>query len=95
MFLRPEEGTRTYRKSLLGLIGHMIGTAGIFLSLFFLAWLIEVVLTALHNTHPFPADVLDVARSVELWLVYADIVLCAVVLGAGFIRFARDVIGGR
>ena len=70
----------------------MFGTTGIFLILFFLAWLLGVALDAMHRMHPFPSDVLDVVHNVELWIVYFDIALCTVVLGAGFVRFAKDVI---
>lgn len=90
-----DEERRSYRRSMLELVGHMIGTTAIFLSLFFLAWLVEVTLAALHGLHPFPTDVLEVVHSVELWLVYLDIALCAVVLGSGFVRFCKDVIGGK
>lgn len=95
MFLEPEKGYRAYKKSLLGLVGHMIGTASIFLALIFLTWLVEVAVDALHKIHPFPADVLDFVRSVEMGVVYVDTALCIVVLGAGFVRFGKDVIGSQ
>lgn len=85
---------RTYRQSVLALIGHMLGTTGIFLALFFLAWLLGVALAGMHWLHPFPPDVLEVVHNVELGIVYFDIALCAVVLGSGFVRFAKDLIGG-
>ena len=86
---------RSYRQSLLGLVGHMLGTTLIFLTLFVLAWIVGVALDALHTVHPFPPDVLEVVRNVSLWIVYVDIALCIVVLGSGFVRFAKDVIGGK
>lgn len=90
-----EEEPRSYHWSLLALFGHMIGTTAIFLALFFLAWLVEVLLYTLHKVHPFSPEVLEVVRNVELGVVYFDISLCAVVLGSGFVRFVKDLVGGK
>ena len=91
----PYEAPKTYWKILRTLVGHLIGTAVIFLVVILLAWLIEVAFYALHRIHPFDNDILAFVRSVELVVVYVDTGLCAVVLGAGIVRFCKDVLGGR
>jgi len=76
----------------MSLVGHLIGTALIFTALFTIGWLVSVVLHALHRYHPFPDEIFKFVTKVELYLVYADSALCAVILIAGMVRFCKQVV---
>src|SRR5258708_35577191 len=77
----------TYWASLVKLIFHLLGTALIFLVFITLAWVISYSVSELHGKHEFPQEVLSLITKVEMWLMYIDIGLCAVVLVVGTIRF--------
>ena len=84
---RPRPG---YWWSVLSLIGHLVGTAVIFIALFTLGWLVSVVLHALHRYHPFPDEIFRFVTRIELYVVYADSALSGIVLIAGMVRFCRQ-----
>ena len=50
------------------------------------------MLHALHRYHPFPDEIFRFVTKIELYLVYADSVLSAVVLIAGMVRFCKQVV---
>ena len=81
-----------YWWSVMSLVGHLIGTALIFTALFSVGWLVSVVLHTLHRHHPFPEEIFRFVTKIELYLVYADAVLSAVVLIAGMVRFCKQVV---
>ena len=89
------ERRKTYWDSVLSLIGHLIGTGVIFISFLIITWVIEVVLRFLNCIHSLPSEILSFVTSLELGFVYADAILCAVVLFAGLLRFCIDIIGAR
>jgi hypothetical protein len=80
-----------YWWSVLSLAGHLLGAAIVFTSLFTIGWLVSVVLHALHRYHPFPDEMFEFATEIELYMVYADTVLTAVVLLVGMVRFGKRV----
>lgn len=86
---RPRVG---YWRSVLSLVGHLLGTAFIFTALFTIGWLVSVALHALHRYHPFPEEIFSFVSKIELYLVYADSVLSGIVLLAGMVRFCRQLI---
>lgn len=97
MFDRPlfHEPKRTYLQTVVSLIGHLIGTAVIFITFLVVGWLISLAFHALNEIHRMPDRVNEVFTTLEVWWLYADAILCAFVLVAGMTRFAREVLGGR
>lgn len=85
---RPRAG---YWWSVLFLVGHLLGTAIIFISLFTMGWLVSVALHALHRYHPFPDDMFRFVTKLELYLIYADSALSGAILLMGMVRFCRQV----
>lgn len=87
-----EERRHSYSWSLLLLVGHLIGTALIFLAFFILAWGLSVVVAHLHAIHPLPDEIFRYITKLETGIVYADSAFCGIVLAAGAWRFIRDLI---
>ncbi|WP_161827840.1 hypothetical protein [Steroidobacter agaridevorans] len=81
-----------YWWSVMSLVGHLIGTALIFTALFSVGWLVSVFLHTLHRHHPFPDEIFRFVTKIELYLVYADTALSAVILMVGMVRFCRQVL---
>ncbi|GAC1626813.1 MAG: hypothetical protein NVS9B10_15130 [Nevskia sp.] len=85
------EREKPHWQSVLTLIGHMIGTAVIFVSMFGIGWSVSFLLEYLNSIHKFPSDIYGVVTAVELYFLYADVLLCGVVLCAGAIRFIKEL----
>ena len=81
---------KTYAESVVGLIGHLFGAAVIFVSFFFIGWVVSFSLHFLHGIYPFPVEILGFITKFELYLIYGDSVLCAFVLLGGAYRFIAD-----
>lgn len=92
MYWGERERRVGYWWSVISLVGHLVGTAFIFTALFSIGWLVSVVLHALHRYHPFPDEIFKFVTRMELYLVYADSALSAVVLIAGMVRFCKQVV---
>lgn len=91
----PQEGAMTYSELVLHFIGHMLGTAAIFLSFAVIGWFISIALLFLNSIRPFPAEIWSFLKKFELYLIYGDSVLCALLLVGGAYRFVKQVIGMR
>lgn len=87
-----DSGSRSYVRSLISLLGHLVGTGVIFIGLFSIGWIISFLLYGLNKIHPFPDEILNLITKIELYLVYVDTFLCAIVLLAGMLRFCKDII---
>jgi hypothetical protein len=74
------------------LVGHLLGTAFLFLSLVTIGWVVSYFLQYLDGVHAFPESTLRVMTMLELYLMYADSLLCLMVLGAGAFRFCKDIL---
>jgi hypothetical protein len=85
----PSDGRPTYWKSVLALVGHLIGTAVIFVSFILLGWVIGFILHGLNQIHPISDDVMKVIIQIELGFIYADAVLCSFVLFFAFFDSAK------
>lgn len=81
----------SYSRSLFLLIGHLIGTALIFVAFLLLAWSISALLSYLHEVHPLPHEIFNYVTKLEAGIVYADSAFCGIVLLAGTWRFLRDL----
>jgi hypothetical protein len=84
------ENLKTYAVSVVGLIGHLLGTGAIFVSFIFIGWAISYFLHFLHGISPFPVEMLGFLTKFELYLVYGDSVLCVLVLLGGAFRFVAE-----
>lgn len=85
------EKPRSFWGAVFNLVGHLAGTAVIFLSLIILGWGISFAMHALDGIHHFPDEILRAFAKFELYLTYFDMGLCALFLVAGARRFYRDL----
>lgn len=79
--------------SLISLVGHMLGTGVIFLSLFLIAWGLAWSAHMLHTIHPFPDEILGYVKKVEIVLFWVDTALCGFVSLVGIWRFGAEILG--
>jgi hypothetical protein len=86
---------KTFWESVWNLIGHLLGTAVIFIVFFAIAWGLSYLLAGLDTLHKFPQEILDIIQRIEIWPIYGDAVLCSVVLIAGTVRFCIDLMEAR
>ena len=86
---------KTFAESVVGLVFHLVGAAVIFVSFFTVAWCVSWLLHWLHSVHPFPDEIFWLVSRVEVWAIYADAALCAIVLLAGSFRFCVEVLEAR
>lgn len=82
----------TYWTSIRLLIGHMLGTALIFVAWFAVAWAISIFLNWCNGLRPLPVDIFKFVTKIETGLVYADASFCVVVFAGGAWRFLRDIL---
>lgn len=78
-------------RSVLRLLGHLLGTASIYIMLFAVAWVIGFVSTWLNSIQPFPDQSFKFVSKVQLSILYGDTGLCGFVSLAGMWRFCKDV----
>lgn len=80
---------------MLHLFGHILATAVLFLFVASIAWALGVAITFLNSKHPFHPGVLSALHTVEIWLLYIDILMSGMLLLVGAFRFLRDITGDR
>lgn len=81
----------SYVQAVFRLIGHLLVTAAVFVSFFVIAWIVWLILHGLHTIFPFPNEIFFVITRLELWLVYFDSGLCALLVFAGMWRFVKEL----
>jgi len=69
----------------------MLATAVVFVVFYSLIWLTWTLFVQLHKVSPFPDNVFELVVRIEKWVIYFDILGCAVMLAVGFLRFCRDL----
>lgn len=84
-----------FGRALAELVGHLLATSALFVTILLLSWGLAFLFSWLHAVHPFPAAIHGFLEKVELVLVYADAILCAVVLLYGTARFIKELLGVR
>lgn len=89
-----ERDAKGFWGSVFSLVGHLAGTAVIFVILITLGWGISFIMHTLHAAHHFPEEILRLFTKFELYLTYLDIALCTMFLFAGAWRFYRDLLEG-
>jgi len=80
-----------FYRAVINLIGHLAGTGVLFLSFYLIGWCISYVIHWLDAIHKLSPEISALIIELELYLAYADAVLCAIVLLAGAWRFVRDL----
>jgi hypothetical protein len=86
---------KTFWELVFGLIGHLLGTGVIFVAFLVIAWGISFILAGLDALHKFPPEVWDIFTKIEVWLIYADLLLCTIVFVAGAWRFCSTELAQR
>lgn len=86
--------SKSFGESIVGLIFHILGSAVLFLVFATVSWALGYAVHLLGLRHPFNPAVLNVLHSVEIWLLYVDIILSGMVLLVGAYRFILEI-GGR
>jgi hypothetical protein len=85
------EQNRSFGSSVLRLLGHLAGTAFMYISLFAAAWAIGFCSSYLNRIYPFGDDTFQFMSKVEKVILYGDTALCAFVSLVGMGRFCKDV----
>ena len=84
--------SKSFWESAWTLIGHLLGTAAIFVTLFGIAWGLSWLLAGLDSLHSFPPEILAIITRIEVWLIYGDAAVCGLVLLIGTVRFCIELI---
>jgi hypothetical protein len=84
----------TFWRSIFQLIGHLGGTALVFVALFSLGWAVSCSFNYLNSIHKFPDEIFELVTRLEVGLVYIDAAVSGVVLTAGIVRFVVEVFKG-
>jgi len=87
-----QERGRAFGRSVFQLLGHLLGTAFIYITLFAVAWIIGLASAWLNRLHPFGDDIFGFVSKVEKAILYGDTGLCGFVTLAGMWRFCKEVI---
>jgi succinate dehydrogenase/fumarate reductase cytochrome b subunit len=80
-----------FASAVLGLIGHMVGSGVLFVSFFIIGWLISLTVHTLDGIHKLPQEIMDFMKVAELWFMYFDAVLCAIVLLTGSASYLKEM----
>jgi len=94
MFRRPRqhvlkhEVRKSFANFVVQLVGHLLGTAITFVSLFVIGWGVSFLLHFLHGIRP--EEILNIITTFERCLAYGDTILCAFVLLGGTVWFIKD-----
>jgi hypothetical protein len=84
----------TFWRSIVQLIGHLGGTALVFVALFSLGWIVSCSFNYLNSIHQFPDELFKLVTRLDVGLVYVDAAVSGVVLTAGIVRFVLEVFRG-
>jgi len=81
----------TFGRAIINLMGHIAGAAVLFVVFFSIGWAISFFIHWLDSIHKLPEEMANFMARFELWLVYIDAGLCAVVVSVGGFRFIKDL----
>lgn len=79
-----------YLGSLIKLLTHLLGTAIMFGAILMLAWGLSYLVSWLNAAHPFPSEIYKFVTTIEIWLVYIDVVISGIVFLFGAGRFLQE-----
>ena len=80
----------TYWQAVRNLIGHLIGTALLFVAFLSLGWGISFAAHWLNSIHPLPVDILEVVNFFELIITWIDAGVCTILVITGAGSFIAD-----
>jgi len=83
---------KSFFRHVVDLAGHCLASAGLFLFIFLLAWLIRFAVLWLDNVQPYPLFTKDVIDHVEDALVCLDVVVCGGMTLYFFFTFFREIL---
>lgn len=95
MFRFLQKSSNSYVATINDLIGHLLGTAIVFVSFFAIVWLASFALNFLNSIYPFPARILKFIETSELYLIYGDSLVCALALLLTACNFILSMVGGK
>lgn len=88
---KRREYNGSFRRSVLQLFGHLLGTTFIYISLFAMAWVIGYFSAWLNIIHPFGDDTFEFVSKVEQTIFYGDTALCGFASLVAMWRFCKDI----
>jgi hypothetical protein len=91
----PPNRHDSHWRAIWSLIGHLIATALVFISLFTLGWLVSFSFHHLQSIHPFPEPIFRFISLLEIALFYLDAGASVVVLLVGVVRYIAKMLEGR
>jgi len=83
----------TYWQAVRNLIGHLIGTAALFIAFLLLGWGISYVANYLNSIHPMPENILEIVHMFELTITWIDAVVCIILVVTGAASFIKELRG--
>lgn len=81
----------TYWQAVRNLIGHLAGTALLFIAFLFLGWGISYAAHLLNNVHPMPKNILEVVNLFELVITWLDAIVCTILVVTGGTSFIKEL----
>jgi hypothetical protein len=81
----------TYWQAVRNLIGHLIGTAALFIAFLTLGWGISFAAHWLNTIHPMPENILQIVNYFELSITWIDAGVCTILVIFGASSFIRDL----
>lgn len=82
---------KSFFGAVLLLIGHLIAAGAVFMAFFLIVWTIAAMVSRLSAEHQLPEEILKFMTQFEVYVMYADSVLCTIVLVAGIFSFVSDI----
>lgn len=81
----------SFIQSVLNLIGHLVGSGILFVSFYAIGWGISYLIHWFDAIHKLPPEISIFISKFELWIIYADAVLCSMVIIVGAWRFVKEL----
>jgi len=81
----------TYWQAVRNLIGHLIGTAALFIAFLILGWGISYAAHWLNSIHPMPENILEVVHLFELIITWLDAGVCTILVITGATSFIKEL----
>lgn len=82
----------TFEKLMLRLVGHLLVTTFICLTLFALAWSSNVAVAWLNDLHPFSDEDLKLISRLKTLIFYSDALVCVYMLLMGARNYCKEIL---
>lgn len=87
------ERRNSFSKSVVNLIGHLVGSGVLFISFYLVGWSISLFIHWLDTIHNLRPDISEFISTFEFWMIRADALLCGIVIFVGAVRFVNELRG--